>query len=327
LTFEDFLISLNGTAPTLSDKSLRLLLHLVATAIQGGTYTITASDRELGKAAGIGDSRMNEVKQQLAGIMAVETRRGCASTFRLPADWFPLQASLFSSTGDPKVRSLLTPSWGLTQPRNGATGDPGMGPGDPVSGPQRPQTGVGLTPFRGQSDPGMGLLDPLVGSPSTQNQQDASSPSISISSSEVTSREREYVISILSKRFLAADKRPEATILGAELQGVLHRLGNVQVAARLPDDVVLAQCLAIAPLRELLPALALAKARHGRPKSYAWAVSVFLEAIAGIDRGKVKLIRYEMAQMRQAKPPGRAEPLPFPDQLVKAAAGQVKSLR
>jgi len=327
MTFEDFLIAVGHEAPALSDAALRLLLHVVAESIQQATYAITLTDRDVCRRAAIWRSQVGQAKHELGRLLSVETKPRQGTVFRLPASWFPLQQTLFTGISGPTVGPRLAHAEDQLWPNSSASPGPTVGPPGLKDGPVWPNGSASLAQENGHIGPNNGPPGPTGGPRLTENQQDASSPSISISSSEVSSTEREYVISILSKRFLPADKRPEATILGAELQGVLHRLGNVQEAARFPDDVVLAQCLAIAPLRELLPALAAAKARRGRPKSYAWAVSVFLEAIRGIDRAKVKLIRFEMAQMRQAKPPGRAEPLPFPDQLVKQAAGQVKSLR
>lgn len=326
MTYEDLLVAIDATAPQMGNCALRLLLRLIAIAINQGSSQVRASDRWIGSQLGFSKDGITAAKRGLAGIVQVQAAHGSVTTFNLPADWFAPQRSLFSAETALVNRAPRPGEQGQTALVNGApvpflAGRTALIDRAPRPGEQgtSPDEQGGLPFLAGRT----ALVDRA---PATQNQQDTGAPSISKSISEVSNPVREYVFSIFSMRVLTADKKPAAAQLAGKLQDLMHRWGKVEIAQNLPDDIVLTQCLEIATLKEILNALERAKTRKPRPRGYMYFVTLLLEELKGIKRDVTAQLRDEYREMRKPKPPGRETTLPFPDQLLQKGVAGLKRM-
>jgi hypothetical protein len=117
----------------------------------------------------------------------------------------------------------------------------------------------------------------------------------------------------------------QANTLKQAVHTFMAQRGEPATARRFPPVEMLAKCMAIAPVAELLDVLqAVSKNPKVRPGSYIWFVVVFLDHCKGIPW---KTTKRRMDERKARKQPGRAEPLPFPAQLTQQLVSGVKTMR
>ena len=326
MQFDEFLIALDAQATELSEPGLRLLLHLCATAIEEGSYSLAIADRDIRSRLKMGGDSLDKGKRDIERILRVEARPRQSTVYHIPSNWFPIASNMFSTVCDPGNGArpyLVAPS---RAPVGGARVTPETGQRAPVGGAACPGRRGSVTPETGQRAP-VGGAQTVENSEKTMDMSIMDSGrSRSNSISGLRKDSRECIFRVLEARKLSAEQLPEAIVLGAEMQSRIAALGNVAAAQNLPDDAVLAQCLATGTLSEIFPALAMAKTRGGRPKSYAWFVSVLLENLHGISRETTKAVRQELRAARMKKHTASESNLEFSRNLVTAAAAGVKSV-
>jgi len=124
---------------------------------------------------------------------------------------------------------------------------------------------------------------------------------------------------------IAEAKLADALRLRLALHQFMQQCGSTRAAEAPPKEEILAKCLAISGVDELLIALReISGSRKCNPNSYIWFVVVFLDHIAGIPW---KVTAEYMKQKKERKPPQRQAAASFQRELVGAAANQVKGLR
>lgn len=327
LTYEDWIVAVAAEAPKLSGSALKLLLHLASVSIQAGTTQVRISDRDLETRLDICRPALTDAKRALAHLIGIESRAGVPSTFNLPAGWFPGQRPLFS----PQVANFPSQQWPGKLATTGQQTLPPLAKFSSQSGQENWPGGQETLPpvanKTGQvanktSQSGQETLPPATGNEQLAGAGDDRSRSIDLST---TTDKYVKIDLILDCVEIPSSLRSDAELLGNNLWVYAQQRGTGAIAERQPSDELVAKCLAIAGVDSLLIALAeAAEYKNSRPASYWWFVAVFLQKIHGIPSS---MLRERLDQRRMRKPARRAELLPFPDQLVQQAAGQVKSLR
>jgi len=327
LTLENFLLALAAESRRLPNNGLRLLIHVVAKVIETSSYTVSLSDREICEELGIGRGHFGLVKGSIAHLVKVHASAGVASTFTVPQSWFPIQPTLFSTDSGTLAGPPVAPNGGHLGESPMPSGTLAGPPVAPNGGHHWHPDGATLPPNEGKWHPGGATSGTLAGPPATENQQLTDAGTHRVLDDRDLSPFREYVFRVLDGRHLKPARRPEAAELATALQHYLATYGNVENAKTLPDDALLARCLHVAPLRDLLQVLTLVKPREGRPKGYGWFLTVFLENLKGIPREAQKRIREEYTRGRAKKPPQQADSAGFEIEDVRAEFRNVKGLR
>ena len=259
LTYEQLIVYIDSIAPQLPGCGLRLLWRLVAIGIKSGSNEIRISLRTLAADMGVKRDSITVGARSLAPDVQSVFQKGLPATFILPESWFSPQRSLFVMP-DAVENDAGWPDYQAT--------------GGPITRPL-------VARLPGQGGPITRPGGPITRPPFTQNQQltddplDRSNRVLSSVGTSLNPRD-----SIEGVNHLPVECVENAEKLKRWLRdyfGQHHRSHNPPQG---PDDVILAKCLAIAPLASLAAVLrTLDKKRTSPGDSWAWFVTVFCSRI------------------------------------------------
>lgn len=281
MTYEDLLVAIDKEAPNLKCCALRVLLRLIAIGIEEGTNEVKASRAYLADGLGMAIESVDEATRGLAHLMRIEKEDGRTRKFVMPIEWFTPQRSLFVAAGAVE-KTLRLPG---NQARTGleTRQAPAQNPGRNMPGFSENLPGNQAEPAWNSREPaqnpGMGGLE--TRQVLTHNQQLGDNPLdrsnrvlSSVDSSSTPARSIERV------NHLPTELQSEAEELKRWLRGFFgkHHLSHTVPAG--PDEIILAKCLAIAPLPSLVGVLQVMNRKGTRPgDTWAWFVTVFCQRI------------------------------------------------
>lgn len=261
--------------PTLRGVDFKVAFYLVVKTVATGSAEISMSERALAAATGISKTSIQVALRRLAhsGLFLREP-----GGYNRP-DRFLLPA--FRPAG---VVPILDTSVGLNLTHPVPEINP---PGGPVNGTPVPETGplVGLKTVQDCLETGTPV--PETDTAPYKERAGARRNRIeSIGSSRVS------IDRCLAQTTLDVDQTEHAASLRAHLRSYAARAGCHTLAGAEADDKIIAQCLAIAPYDRLVDCLVgLRLSNMGKPRTFAWFVSVFLERIHGYTPTEVAAAR------------------------------------
>lgn len=296
--------------PTLRGVDFKVAFYLVLKTVSTGSAEISMSERALAAATGISKTSIQVALRRLShsGLFLREP-----GGYNRP-DRFLLPA--FRPAG---VVPILGTSVALNLAHPVPEFDP---PGGPVNGTPVPETGplVGLKTVQDCLENGTPVpeTDPA---PYKERAGARRNRIESIGSSRVS------IDRCLAQTTLDSDQADDARTLRAYLRSYAARAGCDTLAGAEIDDKIVAQCLAIAPLGRLQDCLFdLGQGKMGKPRTFAWFVSVFLERLHGYTPTEVAAAREALRV--KPKPAGEARAdLPFVAGIQDALARGAKGIK
>lgn len=326
MTYEELIVAIDGEAPKLSHVALRLLLRLVSLAIQQGVAEVRASDNWLAQHLGISREGVARATRDLAKLITVDRRNGCATIFLLPADWFTPQRSLFAGRDLPaNIHNLPTFQAGDGQLSRHV---PAKSPGrtcqvfrqDLPTFQAPPANSLGSTCQVSRQD----LPTLQAGTPISPIRTAGARVNRSISSSAEPEGLTGFIDRCLRTVKILPAQEEDAQILSDTLQHYRTACGSDYAYTPEPDETVLARILAIAPIEDLcgvLRTLLTDGVRCG--KQDMWFFTVLLQRI---HRASPKLTASRYDSMKP-KAPSQNENLPgFADELINGTMPKLRRL-
>ena len=285
MTYEQLFFYMSNLVMELEGAAGKLLVHLIGTAISEGTNEIHATSRSLARHLRCWRNNITAAVEQLKPYIDVSVSQKTGYTFRLPADWFSEGRGIFTDfssveksgsrsenrsttgpNGDPPMDRLSGHS-GRTNGENRATGGSKSGPHGRTNGENRATGGLQTEPV------------------STQNQQLTSGSVADLINQNnlIDIHFFDSIRAIAAAKTVLPEHRAEAMELAAALRTYHHQFGPSNRELGPVPEVIIARCLAVAPLGSLLSELKQLRIQAVRAGSkYAWYVSVFCQRLQGI---------------------------------------------
>lgn len=281
MTSEELILLLDNLQPTLPKCANQVLLRLVAKCIASGTNEVDISAAELARDLGISRDAVKVACRALSGMITTRGGNGVGTVWILPADWFVVQRSLFAIPSSVENR--------LNLPGNQAAvaWKPGNQPDDkPGRTGLETRQGCLVTRQRWTSFQAGTPLETRQAE--TENQQvtpfdlpgnqailDRSSRVLSSVATSVSLRD-----SIEGVNHLPEELGEHAAELKRSLREYFVRHHPSHTVQDGPDEIILAKCLAISPLRGIVSVLESLHRKNTRPgDTWAWFVTVFCSRI------------------------------------------------
>jgi hypothetical protein len=281
LTYEELILAIANDAPKLSEAALRVLLGLVATGIESGVSEVVLSKQRLADRAGLSREGAARGTRELHEIVTAESTNGVHTVYTMPADWFTPQRSLFAVAGS--VENRLHPptiqAGSRLVPRQVPANEPGGSRQRSRQEPPGSQAAAANEPGRSTNEPGSSYQ--LSRQVETQNQQLTDDP-LDRSNRVLSSVEGLSIPigSIERVNHLPSEFYGDAEELKRWLRGFFAKHHTSHTAPTGPDEIILAKCLAIAPLPNLVGVLQDLNRKGTRPgDTWAWFVTVFCQRI------------------------------------------------
>lgn len=282
MTYEDLLVAIANEIPKLSGNGLKLLIRLIACAIESGTGRVTVSKYWLADKTQMSREGITIATREIAPIVPTEPARGVSTTFILPEDWFTPQRSLFAI--DSRVQNRLQ------SPNFQATGSQetrrlvAQKPGDASQETwrQSPTNLASVAQKPGDVARKPGDASQETWRLNTQNQRLTGSGDSIESIEAVTGNQKCIRIVDVIARVDRVEKhqQQDAEILREQLVEYRLRFHQNELASKAPDDKIVARCLAIAPIEKLCETLNQMAADNIQPRpKNAWFVTLLLNKI------------------------------------------------
>jgi hypothetical protein len=284
LSSEELILLLDQLQTSLPKCANQVLLRLVAKCIAGGTNQVDISAADLNRELRMGKDAVKVAKRALAGVVDTSGGNGTSTKWILPGEWFVVQRSLFAINSpvenwDNRPGNKDAPAW---KPGRSPSQLPGS------SGLETRTPALETRPLWTSYQAATSLeTRPVV----LENQADSTKtgletrpPSIDrdrvLSSNEVRLDSRD---SIEGVNRLPPEFRPDAEELKRWLRGFFAKHHPSHTAPDGPDEIILAKCLAIANLGDLVRVLQQLNRANTRPgDSWAWFVTVFCQRLRRI---------------------------------------------
>lgn len=327
MTYEELLVAIDDAAPTLPGCAIRLLLRLISICIKTGTNEVRISAHQLAKDLGMTRDAVRVASRALSPMIGFSAPERMTSTYTLPADWFSPQRSLFAVSG-----SVEKPgNWTSNSSRSGRETRPDL---DDFPGQSGRVTRPGWATFSSRLGEKPGQLGDLPGQSgretrpgTTQNQQltDRETPRSIDQDSLLPNSSVNMIDRIVCADRVENAQWREAEELAGWLTEYMHQLGPRDGDRSKPDDVILAQCLAIAPLGDLaIPLRRWRAEKRGCGSTYAW----FVASLANqIHRIKSQDLRAALRARHRRKQPEKQAAPHFPSQLLNQTMPQLRRMQ
>jgi hypothetical protein len=285
MTYEELLLATCQLSLKLDHTAVKLLWHLIGTAINEGHNEIHTTTRELSKKLKCWRGNITQAAEELKPYIRVSTSQRHGYTFQLPAEWFS------------ESQGIFTDFWAVEKPSERSEDRSNDGPEDDPSGPKKPihsrrTEGENRSTDGPQTDPptakewrNRSKYGSETGQLPQQNQQ--------LTGGEIRgSKDPDPLIQLQdygSIQHIACSKvlLPEQRADGMELLSAIctyhrqHAPANRETGS--VPEVIIARCLAVAPLGELLSELKQMRIRDVRAgRSYGWYPAVFCQRLKGI---------------------------------------------
>ena len=326
MTAEEVIVQMAGTAPRLSSVGVRLMLHVVATAIETGSEVVTITSR--GAAASIGSSQdaMRRAVHDLARYIPAHIRDRQYTMFQLGPDWYGEQMRLPFSEGRnsqayplpgksvhaaPKTQARCTEN-----PGRGCTENPGTLPGKSVQDCGNVPSRAWEIGARCTENPGSDADSPIRNAPARVDR--------SIDQGFLVP---EHILRI-DKAFHTVEILPsqveDAEILLDAVASYRKSFPTSRCVNPVPDRTVIARCLAVARIEVLCDVLRTLQEADVPPgANNMWFFVVLMNQIHGIPR---KLISARISAQKSKARPYESKPSLFPDELVNGTVRQMRKL-
>lgn len=285
MTYEELFFYMTERVMELEGVAGKLLVHLIGTAITEGTNELHATTRSLARDLRCWRNNVITAVEDLKPYIDVSVSQKTGYTFRLPADWFAEGRGIFTdfkSVEKSGTRSAVRTTTGPEdEPPSGRkayhhrrTNGEDRTTGGAESGPERRTEGENRT----SSGAGIG---PLV----TQNQQLTDRKNADPKDPDPLLQLQDYgsIQYIACSKSVTLEQRRDAM----ELMSAIRTYHREYAPANREDgpvpERILARCLAVAPLGELLSELKKMRLHHVRAgSSYGWYPAVFCQRFKGI---------------------------------------------
>lgn len=326
MTGDELLCLIADAQHVLPNSGIRLLLELAALCIRGRTCEITFSQRDFALRLGLSRDNVRLAVRELQHHFRIDTSTSNTTTFTLPVEWFSSQLGLFSVGRGLETRPLLPGNQASTMPGNQATSGLETRPWWPKNQAtlaEKPgHTGLETRPSGLNSRP-LGLeTRPQV----TQNEQLTEDPGDLIRSDQRFYSRGDSVSlinQIMAHTRLKPEQNDEASLLRDHLKAFMRAHGERAVPPAGPHESMLARCLALASLKDILEKLAaLAKKPPGRPREWIWFLIIFGQDFHEIP---AEVTVDAVKRFQHKKSPAR-EQMAFSNDLVKQTAVGVRKL-
>lgn len=296
--------------PDLRGADFKVAFYLVTRVIVSGSADISMSERALSDATGLSKTTIQVALKRLefSGLFLREHGSyNRPDRFLLPA-FRPANGGSEIGTPVPKFGTLSGPEIGTL---------PGPEIGTPV-----PETGTLPGPENGTGGVENGTGGVENATPANKEHAHAGAHRVSIVGSSFVSIDR-----CLRQTTLDSDQAQEAAVLRSHLRSFCARVGSHTLEGAEVDEKIVAQCLSIAPLHALMQCLReLNGAKIGKPRTWAWFVSVFLERIHGFTPVEVATAR-EALKLKPKPPREESVDLAFVGGIKQALANGAKGIK
>lgn len=326
MTYERLIIAVDEVAPDLEGIAYKLLWRLIAFAIKAGRPDVAISIRDLANGLKVSKEATAAAMRELGKYIRIVSPPGQATTFYLPADWFPPQRTLFSDEtlggdfhnrpNDQDTSVLFT--------RTPVSHSPGhQCPTDQDTCPNNQDTGVPLTrtvvPLTRTLRPG---YQDTEGSWPIRNAH-ARNRSIE-SESSVLSEVGVIIDRAWETVQIPEEKEADAALLSEAMYCYKRDLGPLRDQSGYPDTAIVARILALAPYPQIHLVL---RSLREKGKTCGDQDAWFFTCVAQkIHRASPELVRSRMAAGKAKARTYESKPSLFGDELVKAAAAHVRKL-
>jgi hypothetical protein len=281
LTSEELILLLDRLQPTLPKCANAVLLRLVSKCITSGTNEVDISAVELARELNIAADSVKVAKRALTGIVETRGGKGISTVWMLPSAWFVVQRSLFAIDSPVENWGNLPGNQGTPPWKPGH--QPQQKPGSTSLKTREPslETRAQWTSFQGGTSTGTREVieenqqdDPEY-LPGNQGALDRSNRILSSVPNGYDHRD-----SIETVNHLPAELTEQAEDLRRWLRGFFGKHHPAHTVPNGPDEIILAKCLAIAPVSNLVQVLQVLHRKNTRPgDTWAWFVTVFCQRI------------------------------------------------
>jgi hypothetical protein len=307
MTYEALIHAVAQLAVKLPPIAFRLLMHLIATAINEGTNEIQTSTLRLAVDMKCSRDKVRQAAQSLKPYMQVTAFNGTGYHFHMPPEWFEQSRGIFTPIADVEKRPKLPGNQAATCLVSRQL-DPTSTHGTcletrQLEAKERRIPGSYLPGNQAAHHPS--CLETRQSLAQNQQLTDGADVDRSIGSIEIQYNSYESIEHIACAKTLTTDQRSDAIELSSWLRSYLREFGPPDQDQRAPDQQILARCLAVAPLGSLLSELKKMQQRCVRAGSqYAWFVTVFAQRLKGIP-SNVLMAAYRDRAIQQRRRPQR----------------------
>jgi hypothetical protein len=281
LTYEDLIVALANELPSMSGSAMRLLIRLIACCIENGTNEISVSKYWLAQRTGLSRAGVTLAARELERLIDIKMAAGVNTRFTLPEDWFTPQRSMFAihSRVENQPHSPTFQASSSLETRLPLANFPGRT--SQLSRRDQPGNQAALANSVDELARKPGYSSQETRLDSTQNEQLTPNPldrsNRVLSSVEPLLHLRD---SIEGANFIPTAFADNAETLKRWLRSYFVKHHPSHNAPEGPDDVILAKCLAVAPLARLAQTLTTLDDKATTPRdSWAWFVTVFCQRI------------------------------------------------
>jgi hypothetical protein len=298
-------VAIAKLASELPPAGFVLLHHLIARGITEGTNDIETSQHELSRTLHMARDTVRAAALSLREYIGVDSRAGVGYRFLMPREWFEESKGIFTDFGTVEKLS----DWpgnppggggfpGHFQPENQATKSPGnqatMANEERIPGHSWPGNSPRCSPRGLETRPDI-----------TQNQQLTDGENADPDPDPI----HVQLLSFGSIQYIACAKvvPPEHRRDAVELQNALQAY-HQQYAPKTRETgpvpaIIIARCLAVASLGELLSELKQMRIRGVRAgSSYGWYPSVFAQRLKGIPPNVLRAALEHFRKLERQRP-------------------------
>lgn len=281
MSSEELILLLDQLQTSLPKCANQVLLRLVAKCIAGGTNQVDISAADLNRELRMGKDAVKVAKRALAGVVDTSGGNGTSTKWILPAEWFVVQRSLFA------INSPVENWDNRPGNKDAAAWKPGRSPSQlpGSSGLETRTPALETRPLWTSYQAATSLeTRPVV----LENQADSTKTGLETRPSSI---DRDRVLSSVDRSISLRDSidgvnhlppelRPEAEELKAWLRGFFGKHHPSHTVPPGPDEIILAKCLAIGPLGNIVKVLQDLNRKNTRPgNTWAWFVTVFCQRL------------------------------------------------